>query len=215
MVAMAISMLARFLPATAGLTLWGAWLLAFAVGLVAWAQALTHRKRAVWMLRFGAAFTGFWSILILVGAASGADSVLQPLAHLRGSVPTATAASGVRYIAAKSVADVDAQLAKAAARGEWTLIDFYADWCVSCHVIERNVFGDPAVASRLARMQVVRPDVTRNDAQDQALLKHWGVMGPPTLMLIGPDGQERRDLRVVGEIDARAFLARLDAAGIP
>lgn len=215
MVAMAISMLARFLPATAGLTLWGAWLLALAMGLVAWAQALTDRKRAVWMLRFSAAITCFWSILILVGAASGANSLLQPLAHLRGSAPAATAASGVRYVAAKSVADVDAQLAKAAARGEWTLIDFYADWCVSCHVIERNVFQEAAVAQRLSRLQVVRPDVTRNDAQDQALLKHWGVMGPPTLMLIGPDGQERRDLRVVGEIDARAFLARLDAAGIP
>ncbi|VTM09784.1 protein-disulfide reductase [Pseudomonas aeruginosa] len=80
-------------------------------------------------------------------------------------------------------------------------------------MIERNVFGDPAVASRLARMQVVRPDVTRNDATDQALLKHWGVMGPPTLILVGPDGTERRDLRVVGEIDARAFLVRLDKAG--
>lgn len=62
-------------------------------------------------------------------------------------------------------------------------------------------------------MQVVRPDVTRNDATDQALLKHWGVMGPPTLILVGPDGTERRDLRVVGEIDARAFLVRLDKAG--
>ena len=80
-------------------------------------------------------------------------------------------------------------------------------------MIERNVFGDPAVASRLARMQVVRPDVTRNDATDQTLLKHWGVMGPPTLILVGPDGKERRDLRVVGEIDASAFLERLDKAG--
>lgn len=215
MVAMAISMLARFLPATSGLTLWGAWLLALAIGLVAWAQALTDRKRAVWFLRFSAAFTGLWSILMIVGAASGADSVLQPLARMHGSAPAATAANDVRYIAVKSVADVEAQLVKAAARGEWTLIDFYADWCVGCHVIERNVFQKAEVKQRLSRLQVVRPDVTRNDVQDKALLKHWGVMGPPTLMLIGPDGQERRDLRVVGEIDAPTFLARLDAAGIP
>ena len=79
--------------------------------------------------------------------------------------------------------------------------------------IDREVFDDAAVASRLARMQVVRPDVTRNDATDQALLKRWGVMGPPTLILVGPDGTERRDLRVVGEISARAFLERLDKAG--
>src|SRR5690606_33165335 len=135
------------------------------------------------------------------------------LTHLRG-VETASAATRVNYVAAKSIEDVDARLAEAAARGQWTLIDFYADWCVSCHVIERNVFGDPAVAARLATLQVLRPDVTRNDATDQALLKHWGVMGPPTLILVGPDGQERRALRVVGEISARDFLNQLLAAGI-
>jgi thiol:disulfide interchange protein DsbD len=64
-------------------------------------------------------------------------------------------------------------------------------------------------------MQIVRPDVTRNDASDQALLKRWGVMGPPTLILIDPDGQERRAQRVVGEISAAGFLGRLDAAGVP
>ena len=113
------------------------------------------------------------------------------------------------------MADVDARLAEAGARGEWTLIDFYADWCISCHVIERNVFGDPSVAARLAQLQIVRPDVTHNDAIDQELLKHWGVMGPPTLILVGPDGKERRDLRVVGEINVRGFLERLDTAGTP
>jgi thiol:disulfide interchange protein DsbD len=64
-------------------------------------------------------------------------------------------------------------------------------------------------------MQVLRPDVTRNDATDQALLKRWGVMGPPTLILVGPDGTERRDLRVVGEVSAADFLARLNKAGTP
>ncbi len=112
------------------------------------------------------------------------------------------------------MADVDARLAEAAARGQWTLIDFYADWCVSCHVIERNVFGDPAVAARMASMQIVRPDVTHNDTTDKELLKHWRVMGPPTLILVGPDGTERRDLRVVGEVNASDFLERLNTAGV-
>lgn len=70
------------------------------------------------------------------------------------------------------------------------------------------------VEAARARMQVVRPDVTRNDATDQALLRHWGVMRPSTLILVGPDGAERRDLRVVGEIDASGFLGRLHAAGL-
>src|SRR5690606_16445309 len=134
---------------------------------------------------------------------------------LRGGTAVAPTPATPSYVQAKSVEDVDARLAEAAARGEWTLIDFYADWCISCHVIERNVFGEPVVAERLTRMQIVRPDVTLNDAVDQALLKHWGVMGPPTLILVGPDGAERRDLRMVGEINANEFLERLNTAGTP
>ena len=215
MVGMAVMMLVRFLPGTLSLLLWGAWLLSIAIGLLAWAQAAPARPRLVWTLRTGAAFIGLWSVLMLLGAASGGSSVLQPLAHLGGGSAPVSAPSVPDYVQAKSVEDVDARLAEAVARGEWTLIDFYADWCVSCHVIERNVFGDPVVAERLARMQIVRPDVTQNDAVDQALLRHWGVLGPPTLILVGPDGTERRDLRMVGEINASEFLNRLNAAGTP
>ncbi|WP_417276094.1 protein-disulfide reductase DsbD [Castellaniella sp.] len=214
MVGMAVMMLTRFLTGTMSVLLWGGWILLVAVGLIAWAQAVAARQRLAWALRSAAAFTGLWSVLMLVGAASGGEAILQPLAHLRGAPAAATATAKVSYVQAKSVADVDTRLSEGAARGQWTLIDFYADWCVSCHVIERNVFGDPAVAARMARMQVVRPDVTHNDATDKELLKHWGVMGPPTLILVGPDGNERRDLRVVGEIGARGFLERLDAAGV-
>ncbi len=214
MVGMAVMMLTRFLAGPLSLLLWGGWILSMAIGLIAWAQAVATRQRLAWTLRSGAAFAGLWSALLLVGAASGGTSLSQPLSHLRGAAIAAAVTRGPDYIAAKSVADVDARLADAAAREQWTLIDFYADWCVSCHVIERNVFQAPAVAARMATMQVLRPDVTRNDATDKELLKHWGVMGPPTLILVGPDGTERRDLRVVGEINALEFLVRLDAAGV-
>lgn len=215
MVGMAVMMLDRFLPGTLSLLLWGAWILSIAIGLLAWAQAALAKPRLVWTLRTGAVFVGLWAVLMLLGAASGGSSVLQPLAHLGGGTAVASAVTKPTYIQAKSVEDVDARLADAAARGEWTLIDFYADWCISCHVIESQVFGDPEVAERLARMQIVRPDVTLNDATDQALLKHWGVMGPPTLILVGPDGTERRDLRMVGEVNTSEFLNRLNAAGTP
>ena len=215
MLGMAVMMLTRFLTGTLGLVLWGAWVLSIAIGLVAWAQGVADRQRLAWTLRSGAVFAGLWSVLMLVGAASGGDSVSQPLGHLRiASASTPAVAATPNYVPAKSVEDVDALLTEAAARHQWTLIDFYADWCVSCHVIERNVFGDPDVAARMANMQVLRPDVTHNDAMDNALLKHWGVMGPPTLILVGPDGKERRDLRVVGEIGAGEFMDRLEAAGV-
>lgn len=214
MVGMAVMMLSRFLPGTVGLLLWGMWILSISIGLIAWGQAVAARRRLAWALRSVAVFAGLWSVLMLVGAAAGGESSLQPLAHLRTAASTPGTA-GVAYVQAKSIEDVDARIAEAGARGQWTLIDFYADWCVSCHVIEREVFGHPEVSSRLAGMQVVRPDVTRNDEQDQALLKRWQVQGPPTIILLGPDGRERRAQRVVGEVDADDFMARLDRAGAP
>lgn len=216
MLGLAITMLARVLPATATLALWGAWLLALAVSLFAWSSAALPPAPRHWMLRFGSLFAGLWATLMLVGAASGGDAPMRPLAHLAGGPAlAATTPAKPAYVDAKSIADVDARIAEAAQAGRWTLIDVYADWCVSCHVIERDVFGHPEVAARLASMQVLRPDVTAHDAVDQALLRHWGVLGPPTLILVGPDGRERRAQRTVGEIDARGFIARLDAAGAP
>ena len=216
MLGLAITMLARVLPATATLALWGAWLLALAVSLFAWSSAALPPAPRHWMLRFGSLFAGLWATLMLVGAASGGDAPMRPLAHLAGGPAlAATTPAKPAYVDAKSIADVDARIAEAAQAGRWTLIDVYADWCVSCHVIERDVFGHPEVATRLASMQVLRPDVTAHDAVDQALLRHWGVLGPPTLILVGPDGRERRAQRTVGEIDARGFIARLDAAGAP
>lgn len=216
MTGMAILMLTRFLPGSVSLLLWGALGLGLATGFAAWAWAM-RATPAGWTLVFASSLAGVWSVFMLVGAASGSDSVLRPLA--RASAAVAGGADERRskafdYVGVKSAEDVDARIAQAAAKGQWTLIDFYADWCVSCHVIERNVFGDPAVAARLARMQVLRPDVTKNDAIDRALMKRWGVLGPPTLILIDANGKEVRAQRMVGELDARSFLHRLDAAGV-
>ncbi|ODP32329.1 protein-disulfide reductase DsbD [Pandoraea sp. ISTKB] len=221
MVGMAVMMLNRFLPGAVGLALWGALGLGLAVGLAGWAWAI-RGKTACWALVFLGILTGLWSVMVLVGAASGSDSFVRPLAQVRpagyaadgvSAGPLASQRTGaVEYVGVKSVQDVDARVAQAAAQGQWTLIDFYADWCVSCHVIERNVFANPTVSARLAQMQVLRPDVTKNDAIDQALMKRWGVLGPPTLILIDATGQEVREHRMVGETSVNTFLSRLDAA---
>ncbi|VVE73288.1 thiol:disulfide interchange protein [Pandoraea captiosa] len=217
MVGMAIMMLGRFLPAHVSLALWGALGLGLAVGLGAWAWAMRART-ACWALVFASALAALWSLLVLVGAASGGDSLVQPLAHVRAGVVASLAETGARagkpvdYVSVKSADELDARIAQAVDKGQWTLIDFYADWCASCHVIERNVFGDPTVAARLAQMQVLRPDVTKHDAIDQTLMKRWGVLGPPTLILVDATGKEVREHRMVGEMNATTFLSRLDAA---
>lgn len=96
--------------------------------------------------------------------------------------------------------------------GQWTLVDFYADWCTSCHHNERSVFGDNNVQAALASVQVLKPDVTANDAQDNELMRRWAVQGLPTMLLIGPDGKERRAQRSVGEMSAAEFLKHLEEA---
>jgi thiol:disulfide interchange protein DsbD len=215
MVGMAVLMLSRFLPGTVSLLLWGALGLGVTVGLAGWTHTLTLHKRAGWSTAFGATFVGLWSVMMLAGAASGGDSPWRPLEHL-ALAQAATGTTGparVDYVPVKNVQQLDARLQQAAARGQWTLIDFYADWCVSCRVNERNVFDQPEVIQRLARLQVLRPDVTQYDADDQALLKQWQVVGPPTLILIGPDGKEARAQRIVGEVSASDFLQVLSAAG--
>lgn len=162
-------MLSRFLSANVTLLLWAIWTLSVAFGLLALAQAVGQRTQQALTLRFGACLIALWGTLMLVEAASGGYSVLRPLEQLQFAGATELSgqtnikpSTAVEYIQVKSIEDVDTRIAEASVRGQWTMIDFYADWSVSCHVIERNVFGDSRVSSRLAAMQVLRPDVTRN-----------------------------------------------------
>ena len=88
------------------------------------------------------------------------------------------------------------------------MLDFYADWCVSCKEMEQYTFTDPAVQRGTAGTVLLRANVTANDADDQALLKRFGIFGPPTIAFYGADGQERAQYRVVGYMKADAFAAR-------
>lgn len=211
LLALAISMLARVVAPSAMLVLWGAWLLAVAAGFLAIAAPTNSAPLRRWLPRHVAALAAAWALALVLGGASGGKDPWQPLAGVGAGVASAQprAAPAVAYVQAKTAGDLARRVADAGARGQWTLVDFYADWCVSCHVIEREVFADARVAQQLAGMQVVRPDVTANDSQDRDLMRAWQVAGPPTLLLIGPDGQERRAERTVGEIDADGFLQRL------
>jgi thiol:disulfide interchange protein DsbD len=96
------------------------------------------------------------------------------------------------------------------------MLDFYADWCVSCKEMEKYTFPDPAVRAVLAQAVLLRADVTANDDQDQALLKQFGIFGPPTIAFYGIDGQERANFRVVGFMKAAEFapLAGRAFAGV-
>jgi len=147
----------------------------------------------------------------LVGAASGGRDVLQPLSHLaaRGDAPAAggAAAGEVHFTRVRSNAELDTLLAQSTRP---VMLDFYADWCVSCREMERFTFTDPGVAQRMAGMVLVQADVTPNNADDRALLKRFRLFGPPGIMFFEPGGKEIADARVVGFQDAKRFTESLD-----
>ncbi|WP_165359041.1 protein-disulfide reductase DsbD [Achromobacter agilis] len=147
----------------------------------------------------------------LVGAASGGRDVLQPLSHLAArsdvSVAAANAGGEVRFTRVRNNAELDAVLAQSR---QPVMLDFYADWCVSCREMERFTFTDPGVAQRMAGMVLVQADVTANNADDRTLLKRFRLFGPPGIMFFEPGGKELPDARVVGFQDAKRFTESLD-----
>ena len=211
----AIFFAARVLPAALTLGLWGAWLLAIALSLLALVHKLgTDRGRL--SSRYLALLLGLWGGSMVIGAAQGAHDPLQPLNIGARASPLVQAPAEnnfmTRFGSVKTQQALDAHVAMAGQRDQWTLVDFYANWCVSCNVIEREVFADLRVQQALGDMQLLRPDVSANNADDQALMRTHQILGPPTMLLIGPDGKERRAERIVGELSADEFLARLARA---
>jgi len=197
--------------------LWAALLLVAAVFLGAF-DALGAEARGVARLGKGlgvlAALAG---AILLLGLASGGRDPLQPLAHLNlarvtGAAAEATAGTQpVRFERVQSVAELDARVAQAAAAGKPVLLDFYADWCVSCKEMERMTFTDTRVRSRMSEIVLLQADVTANNADDKALLKRFGLFGPPGIILFGADGRER-PVRVIGYQSAGRFLESLERA---
>jgi len=146
----------------------------------------------------------------VVGALSGSRDVLQPLSGLRGAAAGEPAGPGVAFQRVGNIAELDAAIA--AAKGKVVMLDFYADWCVSCKEMERYTFTDPAVRSRMAAMVKVQADVTSGNADHQALLKRFRLFGPPGIVFFDPAGSEIQGLRVIGFMSADKFTAVLDQA---
>ena len=207
LVGVAIWTVQPVLPAPLGLALWGALFVGSAVALVEFRRA---GKRPLWRL-VAAAIAGLVGVLQFVGAASGGGDPLQPLAHLRAGAAATAGERQPRFVAVRSVAELDRALQTA---GRPVMLDFYADWCVSCKEMERFTFSDPAVQARLAGALLLKADVTANSPEDRALLKRFDLFGPPGTIFFDPQGREVAGTRVIGYQDVERFLATLQRAGL-
>lgn len=173
---------------------------------IAYGAYLLWNKPGHWAARAcGLAFAAL-GVLQLVSVATGGRDPLAPLSHLRGGKPVAH----TDFVRVRSVAELDAALAQTG--GKPALLDFYADWCVSCKEMEKFTFTDPRVREKFARMILLQIDVTANNADDKAMLKRFQLFGPPGIILFDNQGRELAGKRVIGYQNADQFLQSLQAS---
>lgn len=207
LIGVAIWMLERIIPDAVAMGLWALLAVVSAVymgalepireGLSGWHRL--WKGLGVVLLIYGA--------LMLVGVSAGGGDPLQPLRGVGfGGSGGAVPISQSHELNFKRISGLDAvERELAAAKGQPVVLDLYADWCVSCKEFEKYTFADPGVQAVLSKAVLLQADVTDNTDQNKALLKRFGLIGPPSIMFFGPDGVERKQYRVVGFMDAQQF----------
>ena len=208
MLGVAIWFLERVIPGTVAMILWA--LLVMIAALLMGALDRTARTgkvfRAVGIV--GLIYAG----ALIIGALSGSQDMLRPLAHLAGKPASASSLEFQRF---KTAAELEQLLTAASAEGKFVMLDFYADWCVTCIEMEEDTFSEPAVKEALSGVVLLQADVTRNDAEDQQLLERFQLFGPPAILFFNTDRRELQQYRLIGYVKPEQFLnhlARLPAS---
>jgi thiol:disulfide interchange protein DsbD len=195
LLAVAVWILSPVLPPLAGMVAWS--LLAFGVA------TLLRRSRVA------AAFPFVVGLALLVGALAGSRDPLRPLAVFSAGTPHSQPVAWTR------VASIGELQTRLQAPGKMVMLDFYADWCVSCKEMEAFTFSDPKVRAQLDQMLLLQVDVTANNEDDKALLKRFSLFGPPGIIFFDAEGREIKGLRVIGYQNPDRFLKTLSLATAP
>jgi len=213
MIAMALYITKHLIPETLNMILWSVLLIVTATYMGALSSVESNAAK-LWK---GIGLVIFcYGLLLLVGAAMGNGQLLKPLKGL--SVPSSTgstkqaAEEAHRFIRVKTIADVERHVADANAQGKSVMLDFFAVSCTACYEFEEMVFPDPGVVKALANTVLIQADVTANDDVDKALLKHFEVVGLPSILFFDKNGFEDKRLRAVGLEEAEIFTQRIEAA---
>ena len=209
---LAIWLLERVAPAAFTMSLWAALIIVSAIymGAVDSIGEGSNGWKKLWK-GLGVLLL-IYGIIILLGLASGNRNVFQPLKSIANFSGATAQIEHLNFTQVKGVDGLNAELAKAKVAGKPVMLDFYADWCVSCKEMEAFTFTDPAVQKALQGVVLLQADVTPNDAKDTELYKHFGIIGPPSIMFFDVNGEERRNYRVVGFVPAEKFSRHVEQA---
>jgi thiol:disulfide interchange protein DsbD len=212
-IALAIWMASRALPVALTATAWGAMFIAVGLYLDVPSLLEAPRWRSAGLMR---AATGvlalFYGCVLVIGAALSDYGPLEPLvsAGLVASAPDTRGADGFQVVS--NEADLDKAIDLGRRQGKSIMVDFYADWCTECRLMERNIFAQDAVRQQLRDLLLIRADLTHFDTSSKKLMQRFAVVGPPTVVFLNPDGSEITDARVVGDVGIGGFLNKLAKA---
>lgn len=208
LIGIAIWMLERIIPAEVAMLSWAMLFIISAVYMGAFESTLT---KSGWLkLIKGLALILFlYGTMILIGLMGGSSDMFQPLKTFKGSSNSSQMQSEhLNFKTIKNIKELDAELAK----GQPVMLDFYADWCISCKEMEKLTFTQPEVHQALAGVTLLQADVTKNDDIDKALMKKFGLIGPPAILFFNASGVEQKAQRVVGFKPGDVFVKHINRA---
>jgi thiol:disulfide interchange protein DsbD len=214
MLGLAVWMLSRILPGSVTMTMWAA--LVFMSGVFMGGLTTLHTDSKI-SQKLGKGFgllAILYGLILFLGALTGGTNPIKPLASVNFGAGGVVVAEDrhLEFTRIKTVDDLDREIAAAVANGKTAMLDFYADWCVSCIEMEEYTFITPEVQAALGNTVLLQADVTKNDAEDQVLLQRFGVFGPPTIIFFGNDGEQLEGYEVVGFMKAEDFTKHVKLA---
>lgn len=210
MLGLAIWMAERILPAEVTNFAWAALLIGSAIymGVFESTRDKTGWEKLTQTIAFIFAIYGS---LIIIGIAGGSQSLTSPMKVFTGGSSSQSVEQKLQFKTIKSIEDLNRELAAAKTNNQTVMFDFYADWCVACKELEKFTFSDPTVIARLENTVLLKADVTANDEIDKALMKQFGIIGPPAILFFKA-GEEQKSQRVVGFKNAEDFLVNINQA---
>ena len=211
MLGLAIWLLERIIPGWVALLLWGSLFIVSAIYLGALNTLSLSSHSAEKLSKGLGLIILIYGTLLIIGGASGSQNVWQPLQGLAsgtGSSSSGYAQTGLKFAPIKNLNELEQRLEQS---NQPVMLDLYADWCVECKTMEMTTFKDPAVMSTLANTLKLKLDMTDNNDEHKAFLKQFGVFGPPTILFFDPQGNEYKQHRLVGTMNAKDFNDHLNS----